>query len=64
MKVVLKVAIASCLLQAATALQMILATREPTCVLVVPKQITNQKIDISYTVTGVNEKDILFTVSD
>ena len=44
------------------ALQMILSTREPMCVLVTPNAATGQEVDISYTISGANEKDVLFTV--
>ena len=48
--------------QSAHALQMILSSREPQCINVAPKKV-GVSVDISYTVSGVNESEVLFTVS-
>ena len=46
--------------QNAHALQMILSTREPQCLIIEPVRI-GVNIDISFTISGVNETAVLFT---
>lgn len=50
-------------LQTASAIQMILATRDPNCVIIVPFKMSQQVVDIKYSVSGVNESNVVFTVS-
>ena len=52
-----------CLSQSSHALQMILSTREPMCITVVPKR-ANIKLDINYSISGVNEDQVTLTVSN
>ena len=48
--------------RSASALQMILSTREPQCLYVEPKRIGSE-LEIHYTISGVNESEVIFTVS-
>ena len=61
-KAILLIGALVCFLSTTTeALQMILSTREPMCISVTPRKV-GVKIEIDYTVTGVNEKNVKFTV--
>ena len=51
------------LLQQALALQLILTTREPHCIYVTPLR-AGGKVNIEYVVTGVNEDQVSFIVSE
>ena len=52
-----------CMSQSTQALQMILSTRDPMCITVEPKR-ANINMDINYSVSGVNEDQVTFTVSN
>ena len=53
--------ISNCLLERADALQMILTSKEPSCVSVYPNR-AGGKISLNYVVTGVNENQVSFSV--
>ena len=53
----------SCFVSQVLGLQLILSTRDPHCVNVAPER-TGAKITVTYTITGVNEDQISFKVSD
>ena len=50
------------LCQTAHGLQMILSTREAQCLFVTPKRI-GLSVDVNYSISGVNEDQVEFTVS-
>ena len=56
MRIVASIAITAllCLIQGTQALQMILSTRDPQCLTIQPVRV-GVNIDISYTISGVNE---------
>ena len=51
-----------CLVSGSQALQMILSSKEPQCLNIEPKRV-GIKIDVSFTISGVNESEVRFTVS-
>ena len=51
------------LAQSTLALQMILSTRDPQCLNLVPKRPGGYTIDVTYTISGVNEQEVSFYVS-
>ena len=64
MKVALLAAIASCCFEVVSALAVEFKTaNEPFCVYIKPNFVNRAVVDISYTVTGTNEKNVLFTVN-
>ena len=48
--------------KSAEALQMILSTRDPQCLYVEPKRV-GAELEVHYTISGVNESEVIFTVS-
>lgn len=61
MKSVVSLALIALLQSSANGLQMILSTKDPQCIQITPKRI-GANIAINYSVSGVNEDQILFTV--
>jgi len=61
-KILMVLAIMSLTSQTGQALQMILSTRDPMCITVTPKR-SNIGMKVDYAVSGVNEDQVIFTVS-